>query len=130
MPGLARSAKEVMFLGLPGAVTIVRVLLAKLTGSPATNPASTAFVMLLVSAEANTSAGAPAVSWVTRSEEPAKLNVTVEPGFPFWKIVPISVKVAFSDAAANTVNVPSAAGAPESDVAAELAACELVSAVL
>ena len=49
--------------------------------------------------------------WVTRSEEPAKLNVTVEPGFSVWKIVPIWVKVAFNDAAAKTVTVPAAAGA-------------------
>ena len=62
VPGLARSAKEAMPLGFPGGVTMVRVLVAKLTGSPATRPASTALVMFFVSAEANTSAGAPWVS--------------------------------------------------------------------
>jgi len=83
------------------------------------------------------------VSWVTRSEEPAKLNVTVEPGFSVWKIVPICVNVAFSDAAANTVNVPAATGpdaaalddpevaAVELDAAAEeLAAEEVVAALV
>ena len=80
-PGFARSAKEAMPEGFPGGVTIVRILLAKFTGVPETRFADVALVMLLVSAEANTSAGAPAVSWVTRSEEPAKLNVTVDPGF-------------------------------------------------
>jgi hypothetical protein len=33
------------------------------------------------------------------------LKVTVDPGFSCWKIVPIWVKVALSDAAANTVSV-------------------------
>ena len=47
---------------------------------------------------------------MTRSEDPAKLNVTVEPGFSVWKMVPISVNVAFSEAAANTVSVPDAVG--------------------
>jgi hypothetical protein len=61
--------------------------------------------MFAVSAEANTSAGAPAMSCATRSDDPAKLNVTVDPGFSCWKIVPMWVKVALSDAAANTVSV-------------------------
>jgi hypothetical protein len=106
---------------------MVRILLAKFTGVPDTRLAVVALVILLVSADANTSAGAPAVSWVTRSEDPAKLNVTVDPGFSVWKIVPISVNVAFSDAAANTVNVPAAAGAEAAalDGAAEPTAFEL-----
>ena len=82
------------------------------------------------------------MSWVTRSEEPAKLNVTVEPGFSVWKIVPIFVNVAFSDAAANTVNVPAATGpdaaalddpevaAFELDAAAEELAADEVAAAL
>ncbi len=49
------------------------------------------------------------MSWVRRSDEPAKLNVTDDPGFCFWNIVPIFVNVAVKDAAANTVNVLSAA---------------------
>src|SRR6478735_3227412 len=93
-PSFARSANEVMPAGFPGGVTMVRILLAKFTGVPATRFAVLALFMLLVSAEAKTSAGAPAVSWVTRSDEPAKLKVTVDPGFSAWKIVPISVKVA------------------------------------
>ena len=62
--------------------------------------------MFLVSAEAKTSAGAPWVIWVTRSEEPAKLNVTVVPGFVASNCSASSVKVAFSDAAAKTVIAP------------------------
>jgi len=72
---------------------------------PDTRPASVALVMFAMSAEANTSAGAPATSCATRSDDPAKLNVTVDPGLSCWKIVPIWVKVALSDAAANTVSV-------------------------
>jgi hypothetical protein len=68
-----------MCFGFPGGVTIVRVLLAKLTGSPVTRPASVALIMFFVSAEAKTSAGAPWVSWVTKSEDPAKLKVTLVP---------------------------------------------------
>ena len=55
-PGLSRSAKEVMFLGLPGATAMTRVFDAKLTGSPASRPALAALSMFVVSAEANTSA--------------------------------------------------------------------------
>ena len=95
-----------MPLGFPGGVTMVRVFEAKLTGSLVSRPASTALVMLFVSAEVNTSAGAPWVSWATRSEEPAKLNVTDVPGLSFSKRVPSSVNVDLSEAAANTVTSP------------------------
>jgi hypothetical protein len=105
---------------------MVRILVAKSTGVPETRFAVVAFVILLVSADANTSPGAPAVSWVTRSEDPAKLNVTVDPGFSFWKIVPISVNVAFSDAPANTVRVLGSAGTAAFGVAEELAAALLL----
>jgi len=53
------------------------------------------------------------VIWVTRSEDPAKLNVTVVPGFCCANVWPSSVNVFFSDAAANTVTVPLAPGAAE-----------------
>ena len=87
--------------------------------------------MFAASADAKTSPGRPPVSWVTRSEDPAKLNATVVPGFCCWKMVPISVKVAFSEAAAETFSVaPSAgnAGAAELDADEELAAWELEAA--
>ena len=63
--------------GLPGGTAISRVLVAKFTGAPSTRPSPVALSMFLVSAEANTSAGAPCWIWVTRSEEPAKLKLTV-----------------------------------------------------
>jgi hypothetical protein len=40
--------------------------------------------MLVVSADAKTSAGAPCSIWVTSVGEPAKLNLTVVPAFAFW----------------------------------------------
>ena len=57
-------------------------------------------------AEANTSAGAPDVIWVASAELPAKLKVTVVPGFAASKALPIAVNDSFSDAAANTVIDP------------------------
>ena len=62
--------------------------------------------MFLVSAEAKTSAGAPWVICVTRSEEPAKLSVTLVPGFLASKSLASWVNVDFSEAAAKTVTVP------------------------
>ena len=62
--------------------------------------------MFFVSAEAKTSAGAPWVIWVTRSEDPAKLRVTLVPGFLDSKSLANSVNVDFSEAAANTVIDP------------------------
>jgi hypothetical protein len=59
--------------------------------------------MFLVSADANTSASAPWVSWVTRSDEPAKENSTAAPGFSALNCSPMSVKLCFSDAAAKTM---------------------------
>src|SRR6478609_8817205 len=82
------------------------VLEAKLIGVAAVSEAPVALSMFLVSAEAKTSAGAPCWSWDTRSEEPAKLNVTVLPGWEASNFVPISVKVFLSDAAENTVSFP------------------------
>lgn len=92
--------------GLPGAVTIVSVLLANGVGVPVTRPASTAFAMFLSSAEAKTSPGAPWLSWATRSEEPPTLKLTVTPGWAASNIEPSSPNVVFSDAAAKTVSVP------------------------
>ena len=58
-PGCVRSLNEAIFFGLPGAVTIVSVLDAKFTGLPASRSAWAALSMFFVSADANTSAGAP-----------------------------------------------------------------------
>ena len=70
-------------------------------------------------AAANTSAGAPwTICWARVALEP-KLNRTVVPGWAASKVLPSSVKVPVSDAAANTVNVlvPAAAAEAEAEVA-------------
>ena len=106
-----------MFFGLPGATAMVSVFDAKFTGSPASRPACAALSMFLVSAEANTSAGAPCVNCVTRSEDPAKENSTDAPGLSVLNCSPISVNVFLSDAAANTISVRPRGARPR-DVAA------------
>ena len=70
-----------MLAGLSGGTAISNVFEAKISGVPSTRLSPVALSMFFVSAEANTSAGAPCCSWVTRSEEPAKLNVTLVPGW-------------------------------------------------
>ncbi len=78
-PGRARSAKPAIPAGLSGGTAIIIVLVAKTVGVPESRSSLAALSMVLVSAEANTSAGAPCWSWATRSEEPAKLNSTGAP---------------------------------------------------
>src|SRR6478609_8448262 len=82
---------------------MVKVLDATLTGAPSRSPACAALSMLRVSADANTSAGAPWVSCVTRSEEPAKENSTDVPGLSVLNCSPMAVNEDFNDAAANTM---------------------------
>ena len=104
--GLARSASVAMPFGLPLPTMISKRLRATITGSPAFSFASVSFFMLLSSAEMNTSAGAPLVIWVTRSLEPAKLNVTFAFGFAAVNASPISLNASVSDDAANTTTAP------------------------
>src|SRR5690625_5400820 len=65
-----------MAAGLPAGTVIIRVLEVKSIGSAALSSLSTSLSMFAVSAEANTSAGAPSWIWVTRPEEPVKLKST------------------------------------------------------
>src|SRR5664280_773588 len=76
--------------------------------------------MFLVLAEANTSAGAPAMIWVTRPELGPKLNTTLEPGWAASNCWPSLVNASCKEAAANTLTVPDSAG--ELDTGAEDAA--------
>ena len=62
--------------------------------------------MFVPSADAKTSAGAPPWICCTSADDAPKLNVTVVPGFAFWKSAPIFVNASVSDAAADTVMVP------------------------
>ena len=62
--------------------------------------------MLTMSAEANTSAGAPFWIWVTNVADPAKFSVTLTPRLARSKSLAMSVNAALNDAAANTVSEP------------------------
>src|SRR5450759_622690 len=107
---LFRSAREVMPSGLPGFTTISSVFRAKITGFPSMSPEDCAVVMSLVLAEANTSAGAPCVIWVTSAPDDPKLNVMVAPGWADWNSVPSWPKVPISDDAADTMMEPVSLG--------------------
>ena len=88
---LARSAKAAMPEGFPGGVTMVSVFAGEVHRLAGDAPRRRSpWSCCSVSAEANTSAGAPARICVTRSDEPAKLNVTVDPGFCCWYMPPRS----------------------------------------
>ena len=62
------------------------------TGSLPLSPASVSLSMLAVSAEANTSAGAPSMICCTSAEEASKLNVAVASGLAALNASPTSVK--------------------------------------
>src|SRR5215470_7548151 len=114
----ARSFTEVTFAGLFGGTATSMMFLAKFCGLDA-SPAETTSCIVLVDAEAKTSAGAPLVIWDSRPELGPKLNFTVSPlcaasnCFPSWVNAPVS------DEAANTVIVP-VAGAELLVLGAEL----------
>src|SRR4051794_39699257 len=110
--GDARSAKLFTCAGLPGGTAMASTLVAKSFGEPSMMSAASAFVILASSAEAKTSAGAPATSWETRSEEPANENTTRAPGCASSNRVPSVMKVVVSEAAANTVTVPVTSAVP------------------
>src|SRR4030095_6194744 len=74
--------------------------LAKFCGVPTR---SLTLSMLVVSAEANTSAGAPCWIWVARAWLPAKLKGTLVPPLALVYCWPSWLKAAVSDAAANTL---------------------------
>src|SRR6476661_8687141 len=109
-PGLARSEKELIDAGLDGGTAISRTFVAKLLAVPSMSFASESLVIFFVSAEAKTSAGAPWLICVTRSEDPAKFSVILVPGFFASKSLASLVKVALREAAAKTVMVPEGLG--------------------
>ena len=92
---------------MPFFTTIVSSFAANTVGSAVHLTArSTNFCMLVPSADANTSAGAPPWICCTNADDAAKLKVTDVPGFAFWKSAPILVNASVSEAAADTVMVP------------------------
>src|SRR5919198_4224907 len=109
----ARSASPLTCSGLPFSTTICSRLLAKLCGV-ATR--SLTMSMLVVSAEANTSAGAPCWIGVARAWLPAKLKVTLVPPLAAVKSPPSLVNAAVSEAAANTFSSPDDPEEPPEDL--------------
>ncbi len=98
--------------GLPCGVIRVSTLVVNCAGLSPMRPAVLALSMFALSAEANTSAGAPAFSWSTSAAEPSKENFTVTPGWAASNSVPRVAKVGLSDDAANTTRsvLPAAGG--------------------
>src|SRR5215472_15736291 len=101
----ARSFTDVTFAGLLGGTATSMMFLAKFCGFDA-SPAETTSCIVLVDAEAKTSAGAPLVIWASRPELGPKLNFTVSPLCAASNCCPILVKASVSEAAPNTVIVP------------------------
>src|SRR2546423_355001 len=95
-----------MCFGFPFATTISRSLRANTIGDSAVSPACTSFCMFGWSAEAKTSPSAPSRICAASDDDPAKLNLTIVPGWLFSKSAPIVVNAAFNEDAANTVIVP------------------------
>ena len=62
--------------------------------------------MLVRSADANTSAGAPPWICVTSAEDAAGFRVMLVPSYCFWNFVAISANVSVSEAASATVMLP------------------------
>ena len=124
--GLARSRSHARALVDRGRVTA--------DGSPATRPSETARSMFRISAEANTSAGAPPEIWSTRPEDPSNENLTSTPGWSCSKPSAISEKASASEAAAKTVScrVPLSSSPsdaqPESDASATAAPASAIEA--
>ena len=98
-PGLARSIGEVMPAGLAVGTTIVSLLPANGTRSPAASPLSTSFCGFVVSADRKTSAGAPCSICVSRADEASVETVSVVPGFAVSYAAFALVSAPFSEAA-------------------------------
>ena len=107
-PGRARSSSLCTALDPTGATTASR-LVAKYSG---VFPRRLAFLIAAIcsqSADAKTSARAPCSSWVRNAWLPAKLNVTLTPGWSASKASATARNGSASDDAANTVTVSSGA---------------------
>ena len=77
---MARSAGVDTPPGLSVGVITVSLLPANTIGSPLANPPSTSFCGLVVSADRNTSAGAPCSIWVSSADDESVEIVSVVPG--------------------------------------------------
>ena len=100
---LSRSENDRTFAGLSAGVASTMTLVAKILGVEAW--ADFALSIVVVSAVASTSAGAPCVAcWASVAEE-SNANLTVTPSCSCSNSFPSSVKVPVSDDAASTVMV-------------------------
>ena len=90
--------------GLPFGTISASTLVVKVTGLSRISPAELALRMFASSADANTSAGAPALSWSTNAAEPSKEVFTVTPGFAASNSSARVARVGFRDDAANTTS--------------------------
>jgi hypothetical protein len=88
---------------------ICNTLVANTTGSVPFSMAFVSLSMFAVSADANTSAGAPWVICVTSADEASKLKVTFALGLALVNAAPTALKESVSDVAANTVMLPDTA---------------------
>ena len=70
---------------------IVNRLVAKITGSLPLSPGSVSLSILAVSAEANTSAGAPSMICCTSADDASKLKVALASGLAAVNASPTSV---------------------------------------
>src|SRR5205807_3842141 len=104
-PGLARSPRLAMPLGLPAPTTISSRFRAKTWAVP-TRLASCSACILGWSAEAKTSPGAPCLTCATRLDDPPKLRSTLTEEWSFSNWPPRSLNAELSEAAASTVTEP------------------------
>ena len=96
-PLLARFAGLAMPAGLAvGTITVSR-LPAKFSGGPAARPLVTSFAGFVVSADRNTSAGAPCSIWVSRVVDESVEIVIVRPGLAVRNAAWAAVSAALSD---------------------------------
>ena len=98
-PDFARSAGVSILAGLSDGTMTVSLLPAKVTAAPSARPASTSFFGFVVSAERNTSAGAPCSIWVSSADDESVETVTVVPGWAVSKAALAFSRAPLSDAA-------------------------------
>ncbi len=99
-PFRARSAGVAMPAGLAAGTMTVSRLPANFTTAPDARPVSTSFCGLAVSADRNTSTGAPCSIFVSSAEDESIEMVSVVPGFAASYAVLALARAALSEAAA------------------------------
>src|SRR5580765_83466 len=98
-PVLARSFGDAIPAGFAVGTMIVSLLPANVVAAPAARPLSTSFFGLVVSAERNTSAGAPCSIWVSSVADESVEIVSVVPGLAVSYAALTLSRTPFRDAA-------------------------------